>query len=268
MVLFPVIVENLFRKDGNMKKRYSCLIAVLLCVGWYMTAEGGNADHSSKAQVAFIEGTARVISMEHPKGEALKNGDVLAKGQEVRVGERSRIELRFPDGTVMRLAERAVVKLDDIAYRKQDGDKTVKVGLSIGKLWAKVRQMATPNSRVEVWTANAVAGVRGTVYRVNAEEDKSAIVKVYDGTVSVEGIPREKEIQPSPPPPVPVPGPHAVPPPYHEVTMEEWHVIVRSFQQVTVTPEGKPSEPTDFKPQEDMDEWVKWNLERDKKVMF
>ncbi|HWR72361.1 MAG TPA: FecR family protein [Nitrospirota bacterium] len=252
-----------------MTKRFSWLIvALLLCMGWSPAAEAEQAGLATKAQVAFLEGTARVFSREHPKGTALKRGDALAKGQEVRLGEHSRIELRFPDGTVMRFAEHAVIKVDDIAYRKQDGEKTVKIGLNLGKLWAKVKQLTTPGSRVEVWTANAVAGVRGTVYRVNAEEDKSAIVKVYDGTVSVDGIPREKGMQPSPSAPVPVPGPHVVPPPYHEVTMEEWHVIVRSFQQVTITPEGKPSEPTDFNPQEEMDDWVRWNLERDKKVTF
>jgi hypothetical protein len=59
-----------------------------------------------------------------------------------------------------------------------------------------------------------------------------------------------------------------VPPPYHEVTMEEWHVIVKSFQQVTISPEGKPSEPKDFTPQEDADDWVKWNRERDRDIQF
>lgn len=251
-----------------MRKRYFWLIIVLLGLGWSLAAEAEQAGLATKARVTFLEGTARVFNRDHQKGKALKQGDALAKDQEVRVGERSRIELRFPDGTVMRFAEHAVIRLDDIAYRKQDGDKTVKVGLNIGKLWAKVKQLATPASRVEVRTANAVAGVRGTVYRVNAEEDKSAVVKVYDGTVSVDGILREKGTKPSSSPPVLVPGPHVVPPPYHEVTMEEWHVIVKSFQQVSITPEGKPSEPTDFKLQEDMDDWVQWNLERDKKIMF
>ncbi len=267
MDLFPDAIPVVFRKDAYMRKRYSWLIAVLLCLGWSITAEAG-ALQTPKAQVAFLEGTARAFSPEHPEGMALKKGDALAKNQEVRVGERSRMEMRFPDGTIMRFAERAVVKIDDIAYRERDGDKTVKVGLNFGKLWAKVKQLATPGSRVEVRTANAVAGVRGTIYRVNAEEDKSAVVKVYEGSVSVEGITRQNVTQPSSSPPVPVPGPHAVPPPYHEVTMEEWHVIVGSFQQVTITPEGRPSEPADFKLQEDMDDWVRWNLERDKKVSF
>jgi hypothetical protein len=65
---------------------------------------------------------------------------------------------------------------------------------------------------------------------------------------------------------VEVQGPHEVPPPYHQVTMEEWTVIVKSFQQVTISPQGVASKPEDFNPQQDMDDWVKWNQERDKQL--
>jgi hypothetical protein len=50
--------------------------------------------------------------------------------------------------------------------------------------------------------------------------------------------------------------------------MEEWHVIVRSFQQITISPQGVASKPEDFSPQQDMDDWVKWNQERDKQLQL
>jgi hypothetical protein len=36
-----------------------------------------------------------------------------------------------------------------------------------------------------VKTSNAVAGVRGMVYRVNVDEDISALVKAYEGEIFV-----------------------------------------------------------------------------------
>ncbi len=220
------------------------------------------------AVVTRIDGQAQVIAKGKKSGTPLHKNDQIRKGQEVRVGERSRIELRFPDGTVMRFAERSTVRMDDVLYNAKTQDKKVRVDMEGGKLWANVKKLVTSDSKVEVKTVNAVAGVRGTTYRVNVDEDKSAMVKVYDGSVFVDGKqPGAAAQAPAPTgPPVEVPGPHAVPPPYHEVTMEEWHVIVKSFQQVTISPKGVPSEPKDFNPQQDMDDWVKWNQERDKQL--
>ncbi len=65
-----------------------------------------------------------------------------------------------------------------------------------------------------------------------------------------------------------VAGPDEVPPPYHEVSMEEWTAIVKAMQQITISPDGKPSKPEDFDPKADADDWVKWNQERDKKLSF
>jgi hypothetical protein len=167
----------------------------------------------------------------------------------------------------MRFAERTTIKMDDITYDRKTRSKKVRVNMIGGKLWAKVKRLVTADSKVEVKTVNAVAGVRGTTYRVNVNEDSSALVRVYDGSVDVAGVqrapaePSSKSLEP-----VPVAGPHEVPPPYHEVTMEEWHVIVKSFQQITISPQGVASKPEEFNPQQDLDDWVRWNQNRDKQL--
>jgi hypothetical protein len=169
----------------------------------------------------------------------------------------------------MRLAEKSHLKMNELAFNKQTDEKNVKVDLSVGKLWAKVKKLSTSNSSVEVRTSNAVAGVRGTVYRVNVDNDKSALVKVYDGSVYVANPPRDaskpadKAILPHE-----VSGPHEVPPPVHEVSMEEWTVIVKAMQQISISSQGVASKPQDFDPKADTDDWVRWNQERDKVTQF
>jgi len=220
-----------------------------------------------QAVATIVDGKAHVYAKGSKKGTILKKNDHIAKNQEVRVGEKSRVELKFPDGTVMRFAEGSVVRMEDLTYDSKTKDKKVKVDMAGGKLWANVKKLVTSDSKVEVKTVNAVAGVRGTVYRVNVDNDNSAMVKVYDGSVYVDGKQQATSQQQAPTgPPVQVPGPHAVPPPYHEVTMEEWHVIVKSFQQITISPQGVASKPEDFDAKQDMDDWVKWNQERDKQL--
>jgi hypothetical protein len=240
------------------------VIAAVLIAGFSVTAVSAE---DSAAVVTRLDGSASVFAKGAKAGTPLKKNDKIMKGQEVKVGERSRIELKYPDGTVMRFAERSVIKMEDISYDSKTRNKKVRVDLGGGKLWANVKKLATADSRVEVKTVNAVAGVRGTTYRVNVDEDNSAMVKVYDGSVNVTGVQKE---QPKTPgqvtTPVPVPGPHEVPPPYHEVSMEEWTVIVNAMQQITISPQGVASKPQDFTPQQDMDDWVKWNQERDQQL--
>ena len=219
------------------------------------------------AIVTMIDGKAHVYNKGDSTGTPLKRKDPVRTGQEIRVGERSRLELKYPDGTFMRFSERSTVKMEELSYDRKTQEKSVRVSMVIGKLWARVKRLMTTDSRVEVKTVNAVAGVRGTTYRVNVEEDNSALIRVYDGSVDVKGV--QTSAAAAPPQglaPVPVPGPHEVPPPYHEVTMEEWHVIVKSFQQVTISAQGIASEPQDFNPQQDQDDWVKWNQERDSRT--
>jgi len=217
------------------------VIAAVLIAG--ISVSRGSADDSA-AVVTRLDGSATVFARGAKIGKPLKKNNKITKGQEVKVGERSRLELKYPDGTVMRFAERSVIKMDDISYDSKTQNKKVRVDLGGGKLWANV-----------------------TVYRVNVDEDNSAMVKVYDGSVNVTGVSKE---QPKTPgqvtAPVPVPGPHEVPPPYHEVSMEEWTVIVKAMQQISISPQGVASEPQDFTPQQDMDDWVKWNQERDKQL--
>jgi len=245
-----------------------CLI-ILVSLAWGASVLSADESGGDEATVTMIVGTARVYATGSKTGRVLKKGDMLRKEQEVRTSDKSRLEIRFPDGTVMRLAERSFLKMNQLSFDKKTENKSVKVELGVGKLWAKVRKLLTPDSSVEVRTSNAVAGVRGTVYRVNVEEDKSALVKVYDGTVYVVNPPREEvKTGEGTTKPHEVSGPHEVTPPFHEVSMEEWTAIVKAMQQISISPQGVPSKPQDFDPKADSDEWVRWNQERDKEMSF
>ncbi len=252
-----------------MIKRFSSILLLFILLGVSSAFAVEKPKNGAEAAVTALDGSAQVFSKGQTKGHTLKKGDKLRRDQEVKVGEKSRIEIRFPDGTVMRLAEKSRLAMSEVKYDRATESKNVKVGLGVGKLWANVKKLVTPDSSVEVKTSNAVAGVRGTVYRVNVETDKSALVKVYDGTVYVANPPREPgEETGKVTAPHEVPGPHEVPPPYHEVSMEEWTAIVKAMQQISISPQGVPSKPEDFDPKADTDDWVKWNQERDKQINF
>ncbi|HLB05951.1 MAG TPA: FecR family protein [Thermodesulfobacteriota bacterium] len=209
------------------------------------------------ASVSFLEGSA-FKSKNGKDWKPLSKGHSLNVGDSVKTGNKSRLELTLPDGSKVRFSENTNFKVEASLFK--DEERSFGVKMFLGKVWAKVSK-AKKVSSFEVKTANAVAGVKGTTYRIDVEEDTSSLVRVYDGEVVVGSLPigiegkgRKPEY---------VPGPTEVPGP-HEVTREEWTYIVKSWQQITISPIGIASKPVSFTREEDRDEWVAWNQEKDK----
>ena len=143
--------------------------------------------------------------------------------------------------------ERGAGELGEVAGHHQDGEPD--------------REPARGGEqRFEVKTENAVAGVRGTTFRVDAATDKSVVVKVYGGTVAVASgpIPRpEHKGTGGKPERKQIAGPQ-------QVSREQWEKIVTNMMEVRVSSDGVPSEPEKFAlANSGEDEWEEWNRSRD-----
>src|SRR5262249_51456057 len=130
--------------------------------------------------------------------------------------------------------------------------ESVSVGLSLGRLWAKVAKAAGGEQNFEVATKNGVAGVRGTSFAVLAAADASAIVKVYAGTVGV-----RKASGPA--------GPRRQISGPKQVDKRQWEEITASaMKQVKISSAGELSPAEDFEDGGSDLEWAQWNKDRDK----
>ncbi|TMA46071.1 MAG: FecR domain-containing protein [Deltaproteobacteria bacterium] len=105
------------------------------------------------------------------------------------VRSRRRVDDRHAGGRVRhrrrradcdRIGENTRLTLSPIPARSEFSAR-----LFFGNLWARVHKLASGETfRVE--TENAVAGVRGTEFRVEAGQEQPDLVRVYEGTVQVE----------------------------------------------------------------------------------
>jgi hypothetical protein len=195
------------------------------------------------------------------------NMDVFS-GDKIETKRESRCEITLRSGDVTRIDENSIYTLEEIEATKE----TVKATsfLSIGRLWSTIRKVFSSDDYVQVKSPSAVIAVRGTIYRVDVEEDSSTSLRVYDGEVEVSpsqesfgALPRGQLDQPRPlGPPTDVPGPTDVAGP-RDVSEREWLEIIKAQQQIVIRPDGS-FQKSDFDLVEDgKSDWVQWNKKRD-----
>ena len=208
-----------------------------LALGVWLTAAQAAA---SVGQVTALEGTAVRI----PKGGAevaLASGAAIELEDTVRTASASSLKLGLTDGTALALGPDSELVLEVAEFAGQERS-VFSARLVLGKFWAKVKKAAAgSSSSFEVKAGRAVAGVRGTIFRVDATplvagsrppKIRETLVRVLEGKVGVDAKIRKSKAQPAP-----APGPrHEVPGP-EEVTAEEWEkrfVELQAKQQVSV----------------------------------
>jgi hypothetical protein len=248
-----------------MKKRWFFIFLLLIIFSGQPCAEAKRTVTvkigRGEAVVSSLEGTAQVLAQGTAQPRFLKINDLLKKGDEVSTGPKAKLELVLPDKSQLRFADNSRFKLVQIEAGQEEA-RDVKVLVAIGRAWANVRKALRKEQNFELTCENAVAGVRGTVYRMNVHEDKSALIKVYDGTVAVSAAGKPLEASAASGPPRKVEGPKAIAGP-KKVTMEEWTFIIRSMEQIMIRGDGTPEKPEGFTEEEDRDEWVDWNKSLD-----
>lgn len=217
------------------------------------------------ARVTLIEGTAEVMPAGKKVWCPLVVDSLLVNGDQVKTGPQSRIEMILPDESRLRFADNTRFRIVNIEKGEEAQERNVRVNVVLGRTWANVSKTLGVQSSFELSSENAVAGVRGTVYRMNVYEDKSALVRVYDGKVAVSGgemVPGEEGVATVYTKPHKVEGPKPVPGP-RKVTMEEWVYIIKSMQQIKIRADGVAEKPREFTAEEDKNDWVDWNKGRD-----
>ncbi len=188
------------------------------------------------ASIATIEGKASVLPEAGPDWRDAKPKMPLRKGDQIYTREESFVEVRYTDGTVLRMNENTKLVLASAT------DKAVKAENPLGGVWVNMQKIAKGRS-FELSSPTAVAAIRGTVFHMETGQDSSTSVSVFEGKVDVgpsgelkKRLEKEKKVAP-PGEPTEVPPPEEIPGPF-EVPLEQWRSIVAG-QKISVRPDGK-----------------------------
>ncbi|MEQ1661410.1 MAG: FecR domain-containing protein [Thiobacillus sp.] len=131
--------------------------------------------------VVTLAGTVRV-NMPDVAERALTVGERLPAGAVVSTGTNSSLTLRFADGSQLTLQPQSRLMMDTLSVYTGGGMVDTRLRLQQGRVEVSANPRRTPGSRLQVITPSAVAAVRGTQFRV-AAEDAIARQETIEGAV-------------------------------------------------------------------------------------
>lgn len=134
----------------------------------------------AQAVVVRADGDARV------DGRPAQAGESLNRGARIETGERGSVALRFPDGAITIVQPKTAVQLETLRTLLNSGAARTRIKLDGGRIENAVVPQRKPGALFEIQTPAAVAGVRGTKYRV-ADAQGDALTEVLEGEVNVAG---------------------------------------------------------------------------------
>jgi len=146
------------------------------------------------ATVTAVTGNVRYKSGSGPF-QPLAAGVLLNGGESVLSGPRSSAAYRLADGTLLTQQASSKLAFGRLAAYGKTGMVSTELSLDSGRLEAHAAKQLAPAGGFKVITPVAVAGLRGTDFRLNVAEDgKTLRNEVLQGTVAVAAQGREVRV--------------------------------------------------------------------------
>ncbi|MBW1872184.1 MAG: FecR domain-containing protein, partial [Deltaproteobacteria bacterium] len=223
--------------NSSCRKYLFSAMAVVVVAVFGLTVPDAFWGATKAGKITYMKPGSNVDAYRSNAWTPLKTGSSVLQGDTIRTGRKSRVEIVLKDESIIRLGSRSKVKIKAALF---EGSKTRQFSAKMmrGKAYAVVSKMVGSESEFKVETSNAVAGVRGTTFRIDSKLDKSTVVRVYTGAVAVSNAPiyakpgktattktsgkfqmPRKGVKPGGPGRVEVAGPK-------EVTKKEWEEFV------------------------------------------
>lgn len=140
-------------------------------------------EEPSQATVVAIAG--EVIEIKKTGAEsALVTGGILLEASQIRTGKNGFVSLALPDNSRISIPSNSLVALAKLRKSKFTQSPRTEIRIINGKVESKVSPLSNSKGRFEVTSPLAIAGVRGTHFRVGVNPE-SVGNEVLEGGVAV-----------------------------------------------------------------------------------
>jgi hypothetical protein len=163
-----------------------CLLVIVLAV--LLAGGGGYYFFVVQAQAA-VSAPAALVVVNQPvdvDGHPGIPGQALNPGNAVHTGAGAHAAIQFPDGSYVRMSPDTSVTLTAVQLQKTGNLQSASLVQKIGRTFTSVQHLATGAS-FQVGGHSVSAQVRGTEFEILVRPNGTNLIKVFDGTVTVNG---------------------------------------------------------------------------------
>ncbi len=138
-------------------------------------------------RVVFVKGDVTVQTGEKTSWKSVQLNDVVRRGDLIKTGHESAVEIAFNDETTFSLASDTVLEL---TLSQQVGKASIwhRFLLSMGRMLMKIRKATGNEPRIEIQTPAAAFLARGTEFRVSIDMQEASNSEVLQGIVEAEAV--------------------------------------------------------------------------------
>ncbi|MBW1800261.1 MAG: FecR domain-containing protein, partial [Deltaproteobacteria bacterium] len=136
--------------------------------------------------VTFVKGDVSVYLRSTEEWKNLRLDDRITRGTRIKTGDESAAEISFEDGVAFLLRPNTSLEIAS-AQKKSALHRSYKLFLDFGRALSKIKKITGKDSRFQIHTPVAVAGARGTEFRVSVDAKAVTRCEVLDGVVNVRG---------------------------------------------------------------------------------
>jgi hypothetical protein len=138
-----------------------------------------------------IQGNVLIISKDQ-KERIPEKGSIVLPGESIVAKSKSNADIQLDDGVLIRIKENTVISFTQL-FNDRQKTKLTAISLSQGKIFVSIMDKLSPTSNFKVQTKTTVAGVRGTEFLLEENEEGKSTIKVSHGTVALSKISSDKE---------------------------------------------------------------------------
>ena len=149
-------------------KKLLVLVIIALAIAAFLYFPRGASVASTNAATLAVVNTAIEGSRSGAAFAPALDGEVFANGDVVKSNDNGRAVLTFFDGSSLAIDPGSQVRVVSLNRVAGDGLQ-VTIEQTLGRSWASVQKLKTPDSKFEVRTPSSTAAVRGTAFQTIVE---------------------------------------------------------------------------------------------------